>query len=234
MSEVTQEDLQYLPYRDANLGRIFTRDCKENIGLFIKEFKESEFGSRLLAEGLTTGTHLDQILEEAQRRFGRDDVNMQEFTRTAKSLWMAGDLQPETPEVASVQDEPDVERDRLGRPLSGKAKQWKRWQEWCNDPNTTMKEIQELRRTNAAFAEFYANQSAQERAGGVGDAAKNLLEMRSPMIKTVSPEVRQFADDYRHMTTEQLKKILSPAMVGAEAAAHYQQLFDQCVANGLI
>jgi len=65
---VTQEDLQYLPYNDQNLGRIFTRNCKENIKLFIKEFRESEFGSRLAADGLATAEHLDQILAETQSR----------------------------------------------------------------------------------------------------------------------------------------------------------------------
>lgn len=230
---VTQEDLECLPYNDRNEGRIFTRNCKENIKLFVKDFKESEFGSRLVAEGLATGAHLDQILEESQRRFGHDDVSMQEFTATAKSLWMAGDLEPERAPVPPA-PEPEVERDRLGRPLSPKAKQWKRWQEWCNDPGTSMKEILEQRRTNSEFAEFYANQSVRERSSGVGDAVEDLAERRIRATAQITPELRQFADDYRHMSSAQLKSILSPLMVGEEHARHFQQLFDQAVAAGLI
>lgn len=229
---ITLEDLQYLPYNDHNLGRIFTRNCKENIKLFIEEFRESEFGSRLVRERLAYSHNLDAILEETQKRFGHDDVNMTEYTQTAKSLWMNGDLQPEQQEVVSV--EPNVERDRLGRPLSPKAQQWKRWQEWCNAPTTSMKEIRELRRTNPEFAEFFANQSTQERSTGVGDAAQNLLERSQNPVKKVSDEVRKFVEDYRHMSSSQLKSLLSPASVGAEAAAHYNKIYLAAIDAGLI
>src|SRR6516165_8165986 len=107
----THEDLQFLPYNDRNLGRIFTKNSKENIKLFIAEFRESEFGARLVGEGLAAGAHLDQILEEAQQRFGHEEVNMQEFTATAKSLWMAGELEKKSAPAAA----PEVERDSLGR-----------------------------------------------------------------------------------------------------------------------
>src|SRR5262249_10549612 len=156
------------------------------------------------------------------------DVSLKEFETVARQMFLAGDLSPDVQPAAPVG--PDVERDRLGRPLSLKAKQWKRWQEWCNNPSTSMKEIRELRRTNPEFAEFYANQASQERSGGVLDGVENLLDRPQSPTKKVSDEVRQFADDYRHMSTAQLKSVLSPASVGAEAAAHYQKLFDQAVA----
>src|SRR5215469_12478127 len=157
--EISDEKYQYLPFFDHNLGRVYIAGDRENTRLFIQDFRQSEFGSRLVTEGLAHGDNLDAILAETQKQFGRDEINMTEFTRVAKSMWMNGDFEPEKPEVAPV--EPDVERDRLGRPLSAKAKQWKRWQEWCNNPTTTMKDIRELRRTDSEFAEFYANQSTQ-------------------------------------------------------------------------
>lgn len=203
---VTQEDLMFLPYVDRNLGRIFIRGCQENTRLFIREFRDSEFGSRLLAEDLATSAHLDRILEETQSRFGHDDVNMQEFTATAKSLWMAGDLEPA--KRSTPPQEPEIERDRLGRPLSPKAKQWKRWQEWCNDPNTRMSDIQNLRRTNLEFAEFFANQSAHERAGGVGDVVEafGTQAVRQDRSVKITQELNDFAFAYRAMSATEVRK----------------------------
>src|ERR1700693_4725066 len=99
---VTAEDLQYLPYCDRNRGRIFTADCKENIRLFIRDFRAMEFGSRLVSEGLDTGENLDAILEAAQGRFGHNDINMTEYLEAAKSLWMLGDLKPKAQPVAQA------------------------------------------------------------------------------------------------------------------------------------
>jgi len=223
---LTREDLEYF-----GIEALRWDDTKETAKLFVEEFFKTSVGQQILDHGLKTKANMEAILSACQEATGNDNVSLKEFETTARQMFLAGDLQPEQKPVATA--EPEVERDRLGRPLSPKAKQWKRWQEWCNDPNTDMKSIHELRRTNPEFAEFYANQSSQERTGGVGDAVENSLE-RPVKTKKVSADIEQFAQDYRNMRSDQLKSLLSPASVGAQAAAHYKNLYEQAIAAGLI
>jgi hypothetical protein len=219
---VTQEDLQYLPYNDQNLGRIFTRDCKENIKLFIKEFRESEFGAHLVSEGLAHSDNLDTILEATQKQFGHDDVNMTEFTRVAKSLWMNGDLEPEQHAAAAVPAEPELTEPQL------------RWREYREFSETHSGDQCRARaRVDAGYRSFMQKNREREMSP-VGDAAENLLDRTKASAKKVSDDVRQFADDYRHMSSAQLRSLLSPASSGAEAAAHYQSLYEQAIAAALI
>ena len=221
---VTQEDLQYLPYNDQNLGRIFTRNCKENIKLFIKEFRESEFGSRLAADGLATAEHLDQILAETQSRFGRDDINMSEFTQTAKSMWMNGDLEPERQPVDEAPAEPQ---------LTVSQKVWQEFRIYTD--SHSVQECKNRARVDENYRSFLNKNLQREMAGtAVGDAVENLLDRPKPSAKKVSEDVRMFAEDYRRMSTAQLRSLLSPASVGAEVASHYRSLYDQAIAAGLV
>jgi hypothetical protein len=220
---VTQEDLQYLPYLDRNLGRIFTRDCKPNIRLFIDEFKASDFGSRLVAEGLATPEHLDQILAETQQRFGHDDVSMSEYVRTAKSMWMNGDLEPEQQSVEEPPAEPE---------LTASQRAWQEYRIFTESHSVA--ECKARARVDEGYRSFLNKNLQREMATGVGDAAENLLDRPKPSTKKASEDVRMFAEDYRSMSTAQLKSLLSPASVGTEVATHYQKLFDQATELGLI
>lgn len=142
--------------------------------------------------------------------------------------------------------EPEVDerpRDATGR-VSPKALQWRDWTAWVTDPETSMRAILEKRRTDPAFAEFYAHHSAAERtATPVGDSVENLNVRQfapsasaSTSRKVASPEVQRFAQDYRSMSTQQIKTLLAPGLnpLGPAAAKYNQELFDQACALGLI
>jgi hypothetical protein len=225
MSEVTQEDLQYLPYNDANLGRIFTRDCKANIKMFIQEFKESEFGSRLIAEGLATGEHLDQILEETQKRFGHDDVNMREFTATAKSLWMAGDLEPARPATPQA---PAVKQ------LTASQKAWQEFRIFTD--SHSVQECKNRARVDEAYRKFL-NTNLQREMGGtpVGDAvvAIGTTAVRQDESIRRIEDLRAFADAYRRTSTAEVKRMSSPA-TNPLGHKQYSDLLDACIAAGLV
>lgn len=100
--EVTAEDLEFQPYYDHNHGRVLIKGVPANTKLSVKEFRESQFGAKLVEAGLAYVENLDLVLEEAQARFGKEQINMREFTAVAKSLWMLGDLKPKAQPVAQA------------------------------------------------------------------------------------------------------------------------------------
>jgi hypothetical protein len=225
---ITREDLEYSGIEILRLD-----GTPETTELFEEEFYTTSIGRQIRSQGLETKSNIKVILSLARESTGRRDISLKEFETAAKQLFLNGDLQPEQ-ELAAPR-EPDVERDRLGRPLSPKAKQWKRWQEWCNDPNTKMAEIQSLRRTNSEFAEFFANQSAQERAGGVGDAveAAGTQAVRQDESIRRTGDLRAFAAAYRRTSTAEVKRMSSPA-TNPLGHQQYTDLLDACIASGLI
>jgi hypothetical protein len=127
-------------------------------------------------------------------------------------------------------------RDSLGRVMSPKALQWRDWTTWVTDPETSMRQITELRRSNPAFQGFYSHYAAQERTSTpVGDAVEN-LNVRQAAKKTVPADVQKFAAEYRALSVQQLKTLLSPGLnpQGPAAAAEQQRLFDAACACGAI
>jgi hypothetical protein len=230
---VTAEDLEHLPYLDRNLGRVFTKDCKENIKLFIRDFRAGNVGSQIKEAALDTGENLDAILEDAQAQTGREDVNLREYEASARRMWLIGDLKPKKA-TAPVVD--DVERDKLGRPLSSKALQWKRWEEWCNDPKTKSADIAQLRKNDAKFREFFeyqyklrlSEEPVGDRCDAVGTAA-----IRQDKSVRVTQALRDFAAAYRVIPTSEVRRLSSPAM----NPSGYQKFvsdIDSAIAAGLI
>jgi hypothetical protein len=228
---VTAEDLEHLPYNDANLGRIFTKDCKENIKLFIRDFRATEVGRQIKEAALDTGENLDAILEDTQTQTGHEDVSIKEYEASARRMWLIGDLKSK----AAAPAEPDVERDKLGRPLSPKAKQWRAWETWCNDPKTKMSEIHELRRTNAGFAEFFSNQSVRERHETPVETAdfSGTMAVRLDNKVRATRELRDFAQAYRLAPTSEVKKLMSAA-TNPNGFVEYRTKLDAAIAAGLL
>jgi hypothetical protein len=141
------------------------------------------------------------------------------------------------PHATPEEPEDTRPRDSLGRVMSPKALQWRDWTTWVNNPETSMRQIKELRRTNPAFQEFYSHYAAQERtATPVGDAVENLNVRQAPAKKAVPADVQKFADEYRTISVQQLKTLLSPGLnpSGPAAAARANTLFNDACALGLI
>jgi hypothetical protein len=140
------------------------------------------------------------------------------------------------PHATPEEPEDTRPRDSLGRVMSPKAIQWRDWTAWVTNPETSMRQITELRRTNPAFQEFYSHYSTQERTSTpVGDAVEN-LNVRQAAKKTVPADVQKFAAEYRTLSVQQLKTLLSPGLnpQGPAAAVEQQRLFDAACACGAI
>jgi hypothetical protein len=141
------------------------------------------------------------------------------------------------PHAAPEEPEDARPRDSLGRIMSPKALQWRDWTAWVTNPETSTRQITELRRTNPAFQEFYSHYAAQERTSTqVGDRVENLNARQAPAKKAVPADVQKFAEEYRTMSVQQLKTRLSAGLnpSGPAAAAEQQRLFDAACACGAI
>jgi hypothetical protein len=126
-------------------------------------------------------------------------------------------------------------RDSKGRVMSAKAIRFRDWTTWVNSPETSMKQVQELRRTNPEFAEFYATMAARERQSEqVGDAVVNLNANRDPEKKKLPDEVYTWAAQCRTLPVEELRRIMSPSAVGSRVAEENTRLFNIAVAANLL
>jgi len=85
---------------------------------------------------------------------------MNELIRKLISIGYEGFVDPNAKPAEPVDTR---QRDALGRIMSPKALRFRDWTNWVNDPGTSMKQIQELRRTDSSFAEFYETMSERER-----------------------------------------------------------------------
>jgi hypothetical protein len=120
-------------------------------------------------------------------------------------------------------------------PVATGPTQEEQWLAWINDPNTSMRQVDSLRRTDPAFSAFYSKMSAAQRTTEVGDAAVNLNANRT-VKGTSDAAVQAFATFYRRASTDDIRKKLSPGLNpdGPAAAVAQQKLFEAAIAAGLI
>lgn len=214
---VTREDLEY-----HGLEILRWDETPETAQLFVEEFFKTSVGQQILNQGLKTKTNMEAILAAAQETAGHEDVSLKEFETIARQLFLSGDLLPKAKPVDLSPAAPQ---------LTASQKAWQEYRIFTDSHSVA--ECKSRAHQDEGYRKFLNTNLKREIGGGVGDAVENALE-RPTKAKEVSAEIKQFADDYRHMSTAQLKSVLSPASVGAEAAAHYNSLYQQAIAAGLI
>ena len=219
--EVTAEDLQYPPYKDHRLGRIFTPSSPENIKLFREEFRASELGARLKSEGLDHSDNLVLILSTAQTELDKEDVNMQEYTATARRLYMLGDLRPKPRPVAQAPALP---------PLTEPQIRWSEYREFSE--RSTSAQCTARAKVDAGYASFMQKNYERELNQPIGDAVVN-LNQKAPLKKTVPEELRQFASEYRTLSSEQCRRLMSPGS-NPDGYQEWSRKFEASCAAGLI
>jgi|SRR5712664_270594 len=172
------------------------------------------------------------------QRFGTPVIasELSELILKLISIGYSGFVDPQAQPAEPVDARP---RDALGRIMSPKALRFRDWTNWVNDPGTSMKQIQELRRTDSSFAEFYATMSERERQSTpVGDAVENLLAPQAPAKKEITgvdeEELRLWCQQYRTLAVSEIKRIMSPAQSGQAVADHNKKLLEAGIAAGLI
>jgi hypothetical protein len=216
-----QVELFWADFLEGRNGTGFRKiDCPENRELLLRKYAD------------TTGNAL--VVRSALNALWRKYV----ITGSALDHFINPHEDEMVEQIAREQEESERPRDATGRLMSPKAIQWQKWEVWVNDPETPMKAILEQRRLNPQFAEFYAHYSAAERTTPVFDSVENLnVRQPAPSSKRVaSPEVQQFAEEYRTLSSQAVKTLLSPGLnpLGPAAAAKNNELFSQACAFGLI
>jgi hypothetical protein len=168
------------------------------------------------------------------QRFGTPVIasDLSELILKLISIQYSGFTDPNAKPAEPVDPRP---RDKAGRIMSPKAVLWQQYEGWVADPETSMKQINEKRRTDSSFAEFYSTMGERQRLESkVGDEVTNLNANRDPQTKKVSEEVQLWAQQCRTLPVAELRRILSPASVGSVVAATNQALFDQAMAANLL
>jgi hypothetical protein len=126
-------------------------------------------------------------------------------------------------------------RDRNGRLMSPKAIKWQEFEKWVNDPQTSSRQVDVRRNSDPEFREFYSTMLRREISSTpVGDGVENLNTTNAPAKKSVPEEVQLWAQDYRTRSIAEIRRVMSPAMVGPVVAAENQRMFDAATAAGLI
>lgn len=221
---VTAEDLQYLPYFDRNRGRIFHKDVKENTRLFIKEFRETEFGSKLTSEGLAYGENLDEILGAAWEQFGHEDVNMTEYIQAAKSLYMLGDLKPKPAPVPE---------DQKPKELTEPQKRWAEYRDFSE--RSTSAQCTARARVDSGYASFM-NKNYEREVGAtpVGDAVSSVgtAAIRQDKSIKITQELNDFAIAYRTMSSAEVRK--NSNLATNPNAAAFNRSLDSAIKAGLL
>jgi hypothetical protein len=220
---VTAEDLEHLPYNDANLGRIFTKDCKENIKLFIRDFRAGSVGGQIKEAGLDTGENLDAILEDAQTQTGHEDVNLKEYEASARRMWLIGDLKPKQKQA----EEPPAPK-----PLTASQQAWSEYRIFSE--SHTSSECKARARVDAGYASFMRKNYEREMGETqVGDAVVAIGTQAVRQDKTrVTQDLREFAQAYRLAPTSEVKRLMSTAT--NPSFADYRAKLDAAIACGLL
>lgn len=220
---ISAEELELLPYRDSNIGRIFTKDCKQNIKLFIRDFRAGNVGSQIKEAALDTGENLDAILEDAQAQTGHEDVNLKEFEASARRMWLIGDLKPK---------QKPVEQPPAPKPLTASQQAWSEYRIFSE--THTSSECRARARVDAGYSNFVRKNLEREmNETGVGDAVVAIGTQAVRQDKTrVTQDLREFAQAYRLAPTSEVKRLMSAAT--NPSFADYRAKLDAAIACGLL
>jgi hypothetical protein len=224
---MTYEDdskYDFLPFLDRNLGRVFVPGDKTNTRLFIRDFRATEFGARLVDEGLDTGENLDAVLTAAQAQFCSEEINMRQFVSVAKSLWMLGDLRAKPAPVAQTPAQ---------KPLSASQLAWQEFRQFTESHSVA--ECKARARTHAAYGKFlHTNIVREMNDTPVPDAVVAIGTQAVHQDKTIriTQELNDFAIAYRTMSSAEVRK--NSNLLTNPSAAEWNRKVDLAIAAGLL
>ncbi len=251
---LTREDWDFYPgcpneYFAAPGDRILHPEIPEQVEEFWNDFMQGQNGSgfakidcpenrELLMQKYAVASGYALVVRSALNAFWR------KFAIT-RSAFDHGFINPHEDEMVQQMLEAERPRDAQGRLLSQTDIQQQEWIAWLNNPETSTRAIEQKKRTDASFAAFYRGLYASQIQSDdpmVDTNVRNNMRQPAPSTitptsrKVASPEVQRFAADYVRMSTEQVKKLLSPVLNpnGPADAARQQTLFEEACKYGLV
>lgn len=139
----------------------------------------------------------------------------------------------------------EVEEEVPVDPRETEAARIAEYEAWSSAPDTSVKMINDRKRTDPAYAAYYHARLQQEVQHDDPMARINMennMHQPSPSTttstsrKVAPPEVQRFAIEYVRMSSEQLKTLLSPVLNpnGPADAQRVRGLFDAACGYGLL
>lgn len=145
-----------------------------------------------------------------------DDPDIEDYKKLLKNIIRSGgvvtvkgttyefELREQEPERAP---EPDVPRDKNGKPLSQSQVAWGEMARWSQQASS--QEIKERRRTDPAFASFYRLNI--EREARETPSTQFEIAGQSQNTRQATPELVAFAEEYRKTPVEKVRQLRSPS-----------------------
>ncbi len=171
-----------------------------------------------------------------------DDPDVEDYKKLLKNIIRSGgvvtvkgttyefELREQEPELAP---EPDVPRDKNGKPLSQSQIAWGEMARWSEQASS--QEIKERRRTDPAFASFYRLNIERE-ARETESTQFQIAGLPSNQV-TASDKLQRFAKLYHETSTDRLKPRGGYITLSDEfklTTGQFQNFVSQAVDAGLI
>lgn len=211
--------------------RILHEEIPEQVELFWNEFFEGKGGRGF--RKLDCEHNRELLLQKYRNRFAHDLVVRSALNNFWYQLMIS---------FAEGFTDPNAVEEEVVEEVDSEAVVFAEFEVWSNAPDTNTKMIADRRRADSRYAKYYNERLAREIQNDDPMADVNARNnIRQPLTtptsrRVASPEVQRFAADYRLMSSEEVKRLLSPGLnpLGSAAAEHSRQLFDQACAYGLI
>lgn len=204
----------------SGLDALVWNGSVEAADVFVEELEKTSIGQQLLPAGLLTPTNTEKILDYARRAFGEEDPTFKQFCAAAKTLFLAGDLEPDPAPVV--------------KPKELTASQ-KAWQEYRIFSETHSSLECELRAKNDEGYASFRHKNLEREVANTPSSQFKILNGKAPLTKEAIPvEVFSFAEAWKIMPIAQARALLSPAAAGAIKAARNQRIFDEACRLGLL
>ena len=191
---------------------------------FCKDFLNTEVGKRFLQlyDSNSAPDAWDGIIAKFRKIYGDDPITFGDLQSFVGDLLLSGGLRaPEPP----APKEKKLSSSQLA------------WQEYRIFSEThSMNECRARAQQDPAYASFMHKNLEREAAEQSPTDLINLNANRTPTKRAIPSDVAAYAERYRTLSIDAVRKELSPGMnpLGPAAAAEAQRLFDASCAAGLI
>jgi hypothetical protein len=213
--------------------RVYTNDFAQQREFALAVFGTS-IGKRFKKEFENTDENIQAVLDAVEKLFPGEPITESRFLKALELSMVAGDLvrKPAAPVVEQT-PEPEVPRDKRGRPLTAAQIKWGEYQKFLSESSSA--QVTERRRTDVGFREFCQHnlreQMAQEIDGAV--VAQDDIRPKAPRVDDKElTRLQKFAEDFNALPAAAARKKM---LAGFNPAwASFTADFEKCRALRLL
>jgi hypothetical protein len=203
-------------YWNGYADRILVPEVQEAADLFWQDIYDSGSDGERFAD-LDTDGNRAILLAAYRRTYGDDPITQRRLLAVLHGLLLTFAF--DNPNYVDPNAAPVDTR-------SAQEKRWAEYAEWVDARDTSMRMIEDRKRRDADFANWYR---AALQSQIVSDDPMRAVNNPTPKAATVSAELRAFALEYRTMPTKTIREKLSPAYnpLGWQEFTKMRDLADQ-------